>query len=99
VEVERPASRQHGSHIVFLDITRVVLYPHHCEPTPLCLWLKLLFPRLKTLVFTCRIVAQPDQVSVLDAKVVEELIKELTTTCPTVDTLVVANETYKFGEG
>ena len=99
VEVEQFASRQYGSRIVFLDITRVVLYPHHCDPIPLCVWLKLLFPNLKTLVFTCRIVAQPDQVSLLDAKVVEELIKELTTTCPTVHTLVVANETYKLGEG
>ena len=98
VEVEQFTSRQYGSRIVFLDITRVVLYPHHCNPAPLCLWLKLLFPRLKTLVFTCRIVAQPDQVSLLNAKVVEELIKELSTTCPTVHTLVVANETYKLGE-
>ena len=98
VEVEQFSSRQYGSRIVFLDITRVVLYPHHCDPTPLCIWLKLLFPKLKTLVFTCRIVAQPDQVSLLDAKVVEELIKELTTTCPTVRTLVVANETYELGE-
>jgi hypothetical protein len=98
VEVEQSASRQNGSRIVFFDITRVVLYPHHCNPTALCLWLKLLFPRLKTLVFTCRIVAQPDQVSLLDAKVVEELIEELATACPTVHTLVVANETYKLGE-
>ena len=98
VEVEQFASRQYSSRIVFHDITRVVLYPHYCDPKPLCLWLKLLFPNLKTLVFTCRIVAQPDQVSLLDAKVVEELIKELTTTCPTVRTLVVANETYKLEE-
>ena len=98
VEVEQFTSRQYGSRIVFFDITRVVLYPHYCDPTPLCLWLKLLFPHLKTLVFTCQIVAQPDQVSLLGAKVVEELIKELATTCPTVRTLVVANETYKLGE-
>ena len=97
VEVEQSASRQHGSRIVFYEIARVVLYPHHCNPISLCLWLKLLFPRLKTLVFTCRIVAQPDQVSLLDATVVEELIKELATACPTVHTLVVANKTYKLG--
>lgn len=97
-EVKQLAPRQHGSPIAFLDITRVVLYPHHCNPTPLCLWLKLLFPCLKTLVLTCRIVAQPDQVLLLDEKVVEQLIKEVATTCPTVDTLVVANETYKLGE-
>ena len=97
VEVEESVSRQYGSRIIFLGITRVVLYPHYCNPTPLCLWLKLLFPHLKTLVFTCRIVAQPDQVSLLDAKVVEALIKELTMACPTVHTLVVANETYKLG--
>ena len=99
VEVEQFASRQYGSRIVFLDITRVVLYPHHCDPATLCVWLKLLFPNLKTLIFTCRIVAQPDQVSLLDEKVVEELIKELTTTCPTVHTLIVANETYELGKG
>ena len=98
VEVEQLAHRQYGAGIVFSDITRVVLYPHHCEPTSLCLWLKLLFPHLKTLVFTCRIAAQPDQVMVLEAEVVEELIKELATACPTVDTLVVANETYKLGK-
>ena len=97
--VEEFTSRQHGARIIFHDITRVVLYPHFCDPAPLCLWLSLLFPHLKTLVFTCRIVAQPDQVSsLLDAKVVEELIKELTTTCPTVHTLIVANEMYKLDE-
>jgi len=98
VEVELLASRQDSARIVFLDITRVILFPHYCDPTTLCLWLKLLFPRLKTLVFTCQIAAQPDQVSLLEAEVVEELIEELATTCPAVETLVVANETYKLGK-
>jgi len=99
VEVEELAYRQSGSRIVFADITRVVLYrlnPYQ-SPTSLCLWLKLLFPHLKTLVMTCRIIAQPEQVCVLDAKVVEQLIQELPMACPTLHTLVVANETYKLG--
>ena len=97
VEVEESKkSRRHGSPIVFFDITRVILYPHH-PPTPsLYLWLKLLFPNLKTLVFTCRITAQPEQVSMLDETMVEQLIKELPVTCPTVHTLVVADKTYKL---
>ena len=97
VEVEQLVTRQYDSRIVFLDITRVVLYPHH-SPTSLSPWLKLLFPHLKTLVFTCQIAGQPDQVS-LDARVVDQLIKELATACPTVHTLVVGKETYKLGEG
>ncbi|KAF8797819.1 hypothetical protein BYT27DRAFT_7204020 [Phlegmacium glaucopus] len=99
VEVEELAYRQYGSRIVFRDITRVVLYrlSLHQSPTSLCLWLSLLFPHLTTLVFTCRINAQPEQVSLLDANVVEQLINELATACPTVHTLVVANKTYKLG--
>lgn len=96
MEVEQLAYR---SRIVFLDITRVVLYKlmPYLSPTSLCLWLQLLFPRLETLVFTCRITAQPEQHWVLDEKVVDQLIKDLTAACPTVHTLVIADETHRLG--
>lgn len=100
VEVEQLASRQYGSRLVFHDITRVVMYPHY-DPTSLCPWLSLLFPHLKTLVFTCRITAQPKLGSLLDSEVAEELIKELIkelpVVCPTVRSFVVADQTYELG--
>jgi len=61
-EVARLTEKQKDSvpHITFDHITHLLLYrftiryPDH-TPSSLCLWLKLLFPDLKRLTFTCKV--------------------------------------------
>ena len=85
--------------IAFERITHVVLYhfkENHTNQTAktLCLWLKLLFPNLEQLTFTCHLEASPQQDITIEAATVEALVQELGRTCPKVRVLVVGQERH-----
>ena len=85
--------------IAFDDITHLLLYrftircPDH-TPSSLCLWLKLLFPDLKRLTFTCQRDAHTMHDERIEEATVQWLILELRKQCPGVDVLVVGEKTY-----
>ena len=86
-------------HIAFDHITHLLLYrfvvryPDH-TPSALCLWLKLLFPDLKRLTFTCQLDAHTTQDVMIEEATVQWLIRELKKQCPAVEVLVVGETTY-----
>jgi hypothetical protein len=100
-EVVRLTENQKGSvpHIAFDHITHPLLYrftirdPDH-TPSSLCLWLKLLFPDLKRLTFTCQLDAHMTRDVRIEEATVEWLIRELKKQCPGVDVLLVGKKTY-----
>lgn len=86
-------------HIAFDHVTHLLLhkfivrYPDH-TPSSLCLWLKLLFPDLKRLTFTCQLDVHTTQDLKMEEATVQWLIRELRKQCPGVDVLVVGKTTY-----
>ena len=100
-EVVRLTENQKDSvpHIAFDHITHLLLYrftiqyPDH-TPSSLCLWLKLLFPDLKRLTFTCQHDAHIIRDVRIEEATVQWLIRELREQCPGVDVLVVGEKTY-----
>ncbi|KIM43899.1 hypothetical protein M413DRAFT_370935 [Hebeloma cylindrosporum] len=88
-------------HIAFDHITHLLLYKFVVRlpdqtPTSLCGWLKLLFPDLKRLTFTCQADAHTTQDVRIEDMTVGWLISELRNQCPGVDVLVVGKQTYNL---
>jgi hypothetical protein len=102
-EVAKLTQSQKNSvpHITFNHVTHlflyrfIVRYPDH-TPSSLCRWLKLLFPDLRRLTFTCQLDAHPMQNVKIEKETVEWLIRELKEKCPGVDVLVVGETTYEL---
>ena len=102
-EVVNFTQNQKGSvpHVAFDHITHLLLHKflvRHPDNTPssLCQWLKLLFPDLKKLTFTCQLDTHTMQDASIEEKTVKWLIRELRQKCPGVDVLVVGKITYEL---
>lgn len=91
---KNPVPHSAFDHVTHLLLHKfIVRYPDH-TPSSLCLWLKLLFPDLKRLTFTCQLDAHAMQDFMIEEVTVQWLIRELRKQCPGVDVLVVGKTTY-----
>ncbi|KDR71557.1 hypothetical protein GALMADRAFT_271088 [Galerina marginata CBS 339.88] len=87
--------------IAFVRVTHLLLYRFNVRyadqtPAALCLWIKILFPNLRRLTFTCQQEAYPRQEVRMEEGTIEALIKELRAGCPDVRNLVVGNKLYQL---
>ncbi|CAA7258493.1 unnamed protein product [Cyclocybe aegerita] len=64
------------------------------NPTMFCQWLKLLFPDLREVRFTCTLTTLPEQVLEMSDRTIKALQRELRVKCPGVNRLMVERRVF-----